>query len=150
MRTVCCGDYFGHNATCSECFISTHATMSTHWAKAWQEGPQIFVRRDISLLRDSGFAIPLGHGGNVCPATSATVNSDDRSVLFHLVDANGIHNTAVMGQMIASVSFSHLDFSQPPPNDLRWHFLSPFSTNSIYITSNRKARQMIILDPCVD
>lgn len=80
--------------------------MPTHWAKVWLEDLGFFVRRDISLLRATGFAIPLGHNGQPCPASSifSTSGLDDNSGMtqddvdgigatFLLVDYNGIHNT---------------------------------------------------------
>jgi hypothetical protein len=87
-RVVCCHDCLGHNATCTECFISQHATSPTHWARVWVEEGGYFVRRDISLLRPQGYAIPLGHGGQPCP-------KQQKPVLFHLISHNGVHNTQV-------------------------------------------------------
>lgn len=97
-RSVCCSDCFGHTATCPECFISQHAAMPTHWAKVWIEESGFFARRDISLLRQGGFAIPLGHGGQPCPNPSTEDDDaipEGNHVTFLLVDSNGIHNTKV-------------------------------------------------------
>ncbi len=71
--------------------------MPTHWAKVWLKDAGFFVKRDISLLREGGFVIPLGHGGQPCPGMSERRPSVDsgESVDFHLVDYNGIHNTKV-------------------------------------------------------
>lgn len=72
--------------------------MPTHWAKVWLKESGFFVRRDISLLREGGFAIPLGHGGQPCPRPSSKhgpTAPESNHVTFHLIDSNGIHNTKV-------------------------------------------------------
>ena len=94
-RTVCCKDCFGRNATCTECFISSHSTMPTHWAQVWDSKHGFFVRRDISLLREGGFAIPLGHGGQRCPRRSDHESGKENQVIFHLINSNGVHNTLI-------------------------------------------------------
>ncbi|KAF9471316.1 hypothetical protein BDN70DRAFT_939041 [Pholiota conissans] len=70
--------------------------MPTHWARIWLSDGGFFVKRDISLLREEGFSIPLGHGGQDCPHISSQHSgktSEDNNITFQLIDYNGVHNT---------------------------------------------------------
>ncbi|KAF8074505.1 hypothetical protein FPV67DRAFT_1725303 [Lyophyllum atratum] len=89
-RTTQCRDCLLYHASCTDCFIDAHRTQPTHWAYVWDSEKGFFIRRDISTLRENGYAIHFGHHGDPCPNPAT-----DTDILFHIIDTNGIHNTKV-------------------------------------------------------
>jgi len=78
---------------CVHCFIDSHVTCPSHWAKVWQEEGGYFARRDISsLLPDVQYAIALGHSGERCPTP---VGYSENHIQFKIIDHNGVHETRV-------------------------------------------------------
>ncbi|CAA7271018.1 unnamed protein product [Cyclocybe aegerita] len=76
------------NMPCQCGAIGAHSQTPTHWADVWNATGQYFVRHDISTLREKGYAIHLGHNGNVCPHPAS-------DIFFHLIDVNGVHHTKI-------------------------------------------------------
>ena len=90
-RTTGCEDCNGYRVRCNECFIESHKESRFHWAKVWDDRG-FFVRKDISTLRDGGYATTLGHGGEQCPTNVATAVAP---LLARVVHLNGVHGTLI-------------------------------------------------------
>ncbi|KAF6743906.1 hypothetical protein DFP72DRAFT_826853 [Ephemerocybe angulata] len=85
--TTRCNDCLQYRISCSDCFVSAHQNLPTHWAEVWQDGTGFFLRHDISALA-GGFAFQTGHRGRPCPRPSSART-------FTIVDVNGIHSTKI-------------------------------------------------------
>jgi len=88
-RTTQCEDCMLYVATCTDCFIASHANLPTHWAKVWDTHGGFFIRHDIAALRSDVCSLYLGHSGKPCPSKYAS------NLMFCIVDTNGIHNTRI-------------------------------------------------------
>ncbi|KDR78511.1 hypothetical protein GALMADRAFT_209005 [Galerina marginata CBS 339.88] len=85
-RTTRCADCFQSPLTCNICFVNKHINNPMHWAEYWNG--EFFERCDISEL---GYAITLGHHGDICPCVDYNDGSHISS--FVMVDVNGVHST---------------------------------------------------------
>jgi hypothetical protein len=98
-RTVSCKDCFSPRLVCSECFIKNHRNNVFHWALAWDGTAGLFVKKDISTLRKNGYAIPLGHNGDLCPNVKDNREEEEPTVppgiIFTVVHSNGVHGTRI-------------------------------------------------------
>lgn len=109
LRTVSCEDCFSPPTVCEECFIRNHKNNPFHWARVHSSKHGFFLRKDLSKLRgDLGYAIPLGHNGNRCPALlrrEERIKEErekgreyvlkDTKIKFTVVHSNGIHGTTL-------------------------------------------------------
>ncbi|KAJ6479055.1 hypothetical protein C8R45DRAFT_933835 [Mycena sanguinolenta] len=88
LLSLCsCGRTNGIGSKQRSCWLDKHRTAPTHWALVWNTKEKFFEKTDICRVRD-GAGIFLGHDGLCCPIRTL-------SLLFTLVDANGIHATVV-------------------------------------------------------
>ncbi|KAL0062922.1 hypothetical protein AAF712_010184 [Marasmius tenuissimus] len=86
IRVVHCQDCQDFELCCEECWLLRHRQNPWHWARVWNGS--FFVRSDISVLREDGFAVQLGHHGEPCPYLDKP-----RPVSFTVVHSNGVHGT---------------------------------------------------------
>ena len=87
-RSTQCSDCVDYPTTCPECFIDYHKHSPYHWARVWDPERRFFSRTDISMLREGGYAINLGHCGTECPLQR-------NPIIMTIVHTNGIHTTKV-------------------------------------------------------
>ncbi|KAJ6615202.1 hypothetical protein B0H10DRAFT_2258038 [Mycena sp. CBHHK59/15] len=87
LRKVACRECLQAELLCRQCWVNKHRTMPTHWVFVWNKQEHFFEKHDFCRVM-TNTAIGLGHYGERCPES-------DPSHSFTLVDANGIHATAI-------------------------------------------------------
>ncbi|KAL0564926.1 hypothetical protein V5O48_017109 [Marasmius crinis-equi] len=85
-QTVQCQDCQDFDVCCSEIWIKRHQYNPWHWARVWNG--RFFVRSDISVLQEGGFAVQIGHHSCPCPTLDRS-----KPVKFTVVHSNGVHGT---------------------------------------------------------
>lgn len=88
LREVRCLECFQFTPLCRECWVESHKHQPFHWGYIWDVDKGYFLRHDISTVLADGYAIALGHDGEVCPNASSPL-------LMNIGSQNGIHATLV-------------------------------------------------------